>query len=96
MMRAGLVLVLSYTVGCGNEADKKLAELSSIRDAMCACTTKDCGEDVYDLRYAGWKNAFIEKPSDEKLKKLQTLDGELRACWEKTKDMPRKRADPAP
>jgi hypothetical protein len=86
-------LVLAFTA-CGKGGlDAKLDELGKIRDAMCACKDKACADEQHE-KYIAWKkgNSKDDKPSDDQMKKFETIRHELMDCRHKL-DTP---AAPAP
>lgn len=89
---AGLV----FAVGCGKGGiDGKLDELGKIRDAMCACKDKAC-TDAQHEKYIAWKkgNSKDDKPSEDQMKKFETIRKELQDCRHKI-DTPDMGAPPA-
>jgi len=74
--------------GCGKGGlDGKLDELAKIKDEACACKDKACADAAHD-KYVAWKkgNSKDDKPSDEQMKKFETLRTELNDCRRKLSD----------
>lgn len=74
--------------GCGKGGlDGKLDELSKIKDEVCACKDKACADAAHE-KYTAWKkgNSKDDKPSDEQMKKFETLRTELNDCRRKLSD----------
>lgn len=81
---AGLV----FAAGCGKGGlDGKLDELAKIKDEVCACKDKACADAAHD-KYIAWKkgNSKDDKPSEEQMKKFETLRTELNDCRHKLSD----------
>jgi hypothetical protein len=81
-----IVVGLGLAVGgCGKGGiDGKLDELGKIRDAMCACKDKACTDAQHD-KYVAWKkgNSKDDKPSEDQMKKFETIRHELQDCRHK-------------
>ena len=74
--------------GCGKGGlDGKLDELAKIKDEVCACKDKACADAAHD-KYVAWKkgNSKDDKPSDEQMKKFESLRTELNECRHKLSD----------
>jgi len=80
-----IVASLVFAFGCGKGGlDGKLDELGKIRDAMCACKDKAC-TDAQHEKYIAWKkgNSKDDKPSEDQMKKFETIRHELQDCRHK-------------
>jgi hypothetical protein len=80
-----IVASLVFAFGCGKGGlDGKLDELGKIRDAMCACKDKACADAEHD-KYIAWKkgNNKDDKPSEDQMKKFETIRHELQDCRHK-------------
>lgn len=81
---AGLV----FAASCGKGGlDGKLDELAKIKDEVCACKDKACADAAHE-KYIAWKkgNSKDDKPSDDQMKKFETLRTELNDCRHKLSD----------
>jgi hypothetical protein len=80
--------LLGAGAGCGKGGlDGKLDELSKIKDEVCACKDKACADAAHE-KYTAWKkgNSKDDKPSDDQMKKFETLRTELNDCRRKLSD----------
>jgi hypothetical protein len=81
-------LVFAASTGCGKGGlDGKLDELAKIKDEVCACKDKACADAAHD-KYVAWKkgNSKDDKPSEEQMKKFESLRSELNECRHKLSD----------
>jgi hypothetical protein len=80
-----IVASLVFAFGCGKGGlDGKLDELGKVRDAMCACKDKACADAEHE-KYIAWKkgNSKDDKPSEDQMKKFETIRKELQDCRRK-------------
>jgi len=86
---AGLVFAAALPgIGCGKGGlDGKLDELAKIKDEVCACKDKACADAAHE-KYVAWKkgNSKDDKPSEDQMKKFETLRTELNDCRHKLSD----------
>lgn len=84
---------LLLATACKGGLDAKLDELGKVRDAMCACKDKACADEQHE-KYIAWKkgNSKDDKPSEDQMKKFETIRHELQECRHKVSggggDMP--------
>jgi hypothetical protein len=83
-----IIASLVFAAGCGKGGlDGKLDELAKIKDEVCACKDKACADAAHD-KYIAWKkgNSKDDKPSEDQMKKFETLRTELNECRHKLSD----------
>ena len=84
-MKLLAIATMAWCLGCSSEGDKSLDGFEALKDRMCACSTKECAEEVDD-KVSDWmlevKN--VSTATDPKYAgRWVEIDGALQTCAKK-------------